>query len=124
MNIKITKGKVKELLEDHRKYNKFLKSIHDKPITFDKYVDQVFGVITKEKRAHTSYQPGPGMVRRTTKIYPSAVAPINPESCAKRETKTYSGSQRLLGIATLHKSNMVPVFDRQTAEDIAKMRRN
>ena len=27
------------------------------------------------------------------------------------------------GIATMHKSNMVPVFDKESAEDIAKMRR-
>jgi hypothetical protein len=35
----------------------------------------------------------------------------------------YSGERKLLGIATLHKSNMVPVFDQQDAKDIAKMRR-
>lgn len=35
---------------------------------------------------------------------------------------TYTGD-RLIGIATLHKSNMVPVFHKQDAEDISKMRR-
>lgn len=35
----------------------------------------------------------------------------------------YSGERKLLGIATMHKSNMVPVFDDQSAKDIAKMRR-
>jgi len=29
----------------------------------------------------------------------------------------------LLGIATLHKSNMVPVFSKEDAEQISKMRR-
>jgi hypothetical protein len=43
--------------------------------------------------------------------------------CAKVETKTYSGERKLLGIATMHKSNMVPVFAKSDAEDIAKMRR-
>ena len=44
-------------------------------------------------------------------------------SMAKAEPKVYSGSRKLLGIATMHKSNMVPVFSQDDAEDIAKMRR-
>jgi hypothetical protein len=46
-----------------------------------------------------------------------------PGVCAKPEEKVYSGERKLLGIATMHKSNMVPVFARQDAEDIARMRR-
>jgi len=43
-----------------------------------------------------------------------------------KESFTYSGERVLLGIATMHKSNMVPVFaDKpQDAKDIANMRRN
>ena len=44
-------------------------------------------------------------------------------SMAKREDKVYNGKRKLLGIATLHKSNMVPVFDKESAIEIAKMRR-
>jgi len=42
-----------------------------------------------------------------------------------REANTYSGERQLLGIATMHKSNMVPVFaDRkEDAKDISSMRR-
>lgn len=42
-----------------------------------------------------------------------------------RESNTYSGERQLLGIATMHKSNMVPVFaDRkEDAKDISSMRR-
>lgn len=36
--------------------------------------------------------------------------------------KHYTGGN-LLGIATMHKSNSVPVFRQQDAEDIARMRR-
>ena len=46
-----------------------------------------------------------------------------PGVCAKPEEKVYSGERKLLGIATMHKSNMVPVFAKQDAEDIARMRR-
>ena len=42
-----------------------------------------------------------------------------------RQANTYSGERQLLGIATMHKSNMVPVFaDRkEDAKDISSMRR-
>jgi len=46
-----------------------------------------------------------------------------PGVCAKPDEKVYSGERKLLGIATMHKSNMVPVFAKQDAEDIARMRR-
>lgn len=36
--------------------------------------------------------------------------------------KVYTGD-KIVGIATMHKSNMVPVFSNQEAEDISKMRR-
>ena len=42
--------------------------------------------------------------------------------CAKPEEKVYTGD-KLLGIATMHKSNMVPVFKAEDAADIASMRR-
>jgi hypothetical protein len=39
-----------------------------------------------------------------------------------KEAKVYTGSN-LLGIATMHKSNMVPVFRKEDAEAISQMRR-
>ena len=42
---------------------------------------------------------------------------------SKPAEKVYSGERKLLGIATMHKSNLVPVFEKQDAIDIAKMRR-
>ncbi|CAB5221392.1 hypothetical protein UFOVP247_154 [uncultured Caudovirales phage] len=49
-------------------------------------------------------------------------AGMNYGSTPKPEPKVYTGT-RLMGIATMHKSNMVPVFSSQDAEDISKMRR-
>ena len=42
-----------------------------------------------------------------------------------RERHVYSGERVLLGVATMHKSNMVPVFadKKDDAKDIASMRR-
>ena len=36
--------------------------------------------------------------------------------------KVYTGN-KIVGIATMHKSNLVPVFNEQAAQDISKMRR-
>ena len=40
-------------------------------------------------------------------------------STAPAERQVYSGERRLLGVATMHKSYMVPVFDSIDANDIA-----
>ena len=42
---------------------------------------------------------------------------------APAQPKTYNGARKLLGIATMHKSNMVPVFSQEDAAEISKMRR-
>lgn len=43
-----------------------------------------------------------------------------------QDRKVYSGERVLLGVATMHKSNMVPIFadKKEDAKDIAQMRRN
>jgi len=46
-------------------------------------------------------------------------------SMGKKENLQYTGERKLLGIATMHKSNAVPIFedDKEHAIDIARMRR-
>jgi hypothetical protein len=39
-----------------------------------------------------------------------------------RKEKNYTGD-KLLGIAVMHKSNLVPVFSQESAQEISKMRR-
>ena len=55
--------------------------------------------------------------------YPKCSDKIPVGTSQKKEIHQYSGERKLLGIATMHKSNMVPVFDKEDAKDIAKMRR-
>ena len=55
--------------------------------------------------------------------YPKCSDKIPVGTSAKKQPQKYSGKRKLLGIATMHKSNMVPVFDAEDAKDIAKMRR-
>jgi len=47
------------------------------------------------------------------------------DSMGKKENLQYTGERKLLGIATMHKSNAVPIFesDKEHAIDIARMRR-
>lgn len=60
---------------------------------------------------------------RDSKQYPSLSNTGIPNGgCTKAAPKVYTGNN-LLGIATMHKSNMVPVFSNKEAEDISKMRR-
>ena len=40
----------------------------------------------------------------------------------KKETPTYTGTA-MIGIGQMHKSNAVPIFKQESAEDLAKMRR-
>ena len=57
---------------------------------------------------------------------PNNLAPTSdviPGFCPKRKENTYTGD-KLLGIATMHKSNMVPVFSKEQAQDVSTMRRN
>ena len=66
-----------------------------------------------------TWQPTKSYVRETPH-FPS----LNTSggSATKAEPKVYTGD-KVLGIATLHKSNAVPVFNSQEAVDISKMRR-
>lgn len=43
-----------------------------------------------------------------------------------RERMVYSGERQLIGVAAMHKSNLVPIFadKKEDAKDIAQMRRN
>jgi len=60
---------------------------------------------------------------RTTESYPSlSTSDSFRGSTAKAEPKQYTGDQ-IVGIATLHKSNLVPVSRGDNPEIYAKMRR-
>lgn len=71
------------------------------------------GVVTKSPVAT-------GIVRRETTVYPSLSTHLG--SATKAPAMVYTGD-KVLGIATMHKSNAVPVFRAEDAIDIAKMRR-
>ena len=59
--------------------------------------------------------------RRETKEYPSYDSFKG--STARKESQTYTGSY-IIGIATMHKSNLVPITSKDAAKDAATRRRN
>ena len=59
--------------------------------------------------------------RRETKEYPSYDSFKG--STARKESQTYTGDY-IIGIATMHKSNLVPITSKEAAKDAATMRRN
>lgn len=56
------------------------------------------------------------------KKYPSAVATTTKNTVSKIDRPQYTGDL-VIGIATMHKSNAVPIISQEQAIDIAKMRR-
>ncbi len=100
-----------------RKPKKKSKSLLAAEAAHQKYLEKT-GIgkkkTTVKAKTETVKKTNDNMIPLSNNI--SGVAP-------KREANVYSGQRKLLGIATMHKSNMVPVFEQKDAEDIAKMRR-
>ena len=120
---KMTKAKYAELQADWMQHNREQKSQGLPKIGFDEYVDNRCGIV-RNKPAQVSsikvFNDTP--YRRTTEHIPSLTTMGTPDSCAKKEPLKYTGTL-VKGIATMHKSNAVPVIDEEQMKDISRMRR-
>jgi hypothetical protein len=75
-----------------------------------------------KKKAFEPYKPQPEPYRREVPDYPSLSNKMEGYA-PKKESPKYTGDL-IVGIATMHKSNAVPVMrNTSQAEDISKMRR-
>ena len=85
-------------------------------------LDKEFGLtkVTKSKNVKTTWNPEPPPPRRADNNIPSLTSNWNP--CLKKDPLFYTGT-KLKGIATMHKSNMVPIFSEEEAVEVARMRR-
>lgn len=63
----------------------------------------------------------PSAYRRETPQYPSVDSGVT-GAVTSAKTQQYTGTA-MMGIATLHKSNAVPVFSQEDAVEISRMRR-
>jgi len=95
---------------------------------------------TKQKVAWEAYLKKNGVQKKASKFVPMKsvlFASVRPGSMDYRSIpsvkgnigntsilpkKQYTGT-RLIGIATMHKSNLVPIFSSEEAIDVARMRR-
>lgn len=96
----------------------------------------------EEKRQHESYltwklelkntlKPEPAKPKRLKMDYshvretpyiPSRVE-TDQAVAERKEYRPYDGERKLLGIGQMHKSNAIPIFDEESAKEIARMRR-
>ena len=109
-----TTRKLKEMrMEAHRQEKK------------DRERMELFSVSSeKTKKEFISYVPKP-VYRKDEQSYASATSEFRDqtESTAKPRRTEYSGDY-VIGIATMHKSNLVPVGRGDNPEDYSTMRRN
>ena len=107
-------------MQDFRDYNKRQKRLGLKEVTLKEYTAKRKGKSRYKPRVVASNIDAKTHIR--TAVKPPSGVGIGSATPRKAENK-YTGD-KLMGIATMHKSNMVPVFKASDAEDIAKMRRN
>ena len=118
---KLTDTQYHKMCMDWSAYNKQMKKMGCKTKTLEEYIayrqgkykPQLKGVVKDPLKATT--------LRRESPKVPSYGDQVG--SIPAKPEMAYSGERKLLGIGTLHKSNMVPVFEQSDAEDIARMRR-
>ena len=130
---KMTKAKMAELEVSWRKHNKSMKQRHLHHMryeTLNEYIEYRFGLQPKKdiRADRTQYRPQKSYAQQRieefNEKYPSMpMKPTGDHNCGKKEVMKYTGDL-IQGIATMHKSNAVPVMKgTDQAKDIARMRR-
>jgi hypothetical protein len=134
---KITKNQMENYEKRWREHNKHMRQqhLHKHQLTLKEYIDYCHGEykskVKTEAIMNTPWHHVEGTYRRETPEYKSLSTENSFSPCTKKEPMVYTGERKLIGIATMHKSNMVPVFaddddktGKRQATEIAKMRRN
>ena len=133
----VTESQLKKYEVQWRQHNKSMrkKNLHsfqfEKLDDFVKYMRGEFKPKRKTETVVSTPWNYSGPPRRETENIPSLKSEHTFAPCTKKERMEYTGERKLVGIAMMHKSNLVPVFaddDDKTgskqATEIAQMRRN
>lgn len=121
------KKKTAKQLRDEAELKAAAKALQDKWANVPKFSDKNRAPppdeptgkhLPKKRREVPKLTAPPG---REKKTIPSRVTPGG--DATKKPDKVYTGTA-MKGVATMHKSNSVPVFDDQHLVDISNMRRN
>ena len=129
---KLTQKDIERLQLEWRQYNKRMRRNNNHSLQFEHFDDYVaytrgqYKPNRKEDKEFKPYAQTQPYVRNTTQHRSLQTSDTIPGACTRRESPVYSGERQLLGVATMHKSNMVPVFadQKEQAKEIAQMRRN
>lgn len=121
---KLTQSQLEKLEVQWRQHNKDMRRRHLHDLQFKNFNDYLAyrqGKLkfTTTKQEFIPWKPETSYRRETPNI-PSAGLGVG--NGLKKESQRYTGTL-IKGIATMHKSNAVPVIDDQQAKDIAQMRR-
>ena len=121
-SFKLTKAKEASWRDDFAIYNRELKRQGQPRLTWEEYMDMRLG---KTKATKPTFKP----LSATVSTHPRYVDRVQHNSLGvvagntlKREPLKYTGTL-VKGIATMHKSNAVPVIDEEQMKDISRMRR-
>jgi len=125
---KLTLSKIAKFQEEMFAHNKALrrKGLHDLQMDLQEYIDYCHGEWkpkAQKSAANHDFKPQKNVetYRRATENIPSLSNNIS-GIAAKKAPQEYTGTL-IKGIATMHKSNAVPVIDKQQAQEISSMRR-
>ena len=118
---KRTKAQQEQFEQSHREYNKSMKRMgcHDQMMSLADYDLYVRGMY-KPKSKGEYVAPERKVYQRETKQYASFGDGVG--VAVKKDPPKYTGTL-IKGIATMHKSNAVPVLNQEQATEISNMRR-
>jgi len=123
---KVTQAQMNRWMDGWREKCKQNKRLGIAKPTFEEYVDALHGRVKTERSKFVPLQVKSDetmdRIRQHKEMYPSGNGFGTASSTAKKEPQKYTGTL-IKGIATMHKSNAVPVIDQKQAEEIARMRR-
>ncbi|OUU25618.1 MAG: hypothetical protein CBB97_09395 [Candidatus Endolissoclinum sp. TMED37] len=132
---KLTLGKMTKYQEQMREHNKFMKRIGapEQVMNLEEYIAYAQGnhrPKTEPRAISLPWHETGNSFERTLPVA-SASSENSFAPATKKPDMKYTGERKLIGIATMHKSNMVPVFadeddvnGSKAATEIATMRRN
>jgi len=119
--LRLKENKLTKLQHEHNKYNKEMRQIgcHKQQKTFDEYIAWKYGRYQPKLSGVTPKEEP--VYRRPEQYVPSRNSGVF-NQCSKANDRTYTG-ELITGLATMHKSNVVPIFNKDQAHDLATMRR-
>jgi hypothetical protein len=121
---KLTENQRVKLEQEWRAYNKRMRQSNSHSAQFDtleEYIAYTRGQYVPKSRDFVEYKPKPSISYRETPSIPSLGNGIG--NASRKESVKYTGTL-IKGIATMHKSNAVPIINEQQAIEVAQMRRN